>query len=400
MREPENPFDLNPSARPRLRVVHCIPSVSKESSGPSYSVTELCKGLSACGDDVTLVTLDWPGGNEGSEFVRKFPLGVGPRRLGISPAMRRWLIKTASTGRVDVLHSHGMWQFNALYPSWAAKRSNAKLVCSPRGAFSLYAMSHGSRLKRVFWPFLQRPAAAAASCFHATSNQEYMDIRRLGFRQPISVIPNGIHLPPLRPRVVAARRTLLFLGRVHPIKGLDVLLTAWAEVQGKCPEWQLTIAGSDEGYYGSTGYLAAMRRLSEHLRLDRVQFAGELRGDAKWQALRDADLFILPTRSENFGIAVAEALASATPAVVTHGAPWADIESERAGWWVPGTLDDLVACLEQALSCSRDELSEMGRRGREWMVRRFSWIQIATQMHETYEWIGNRATRPSCVVLD
>jgi glycosyltransferase involved in cell wall biosynthesis len=315
--------------------------------------------------------------------------------------MRKWLEERGKSGSLDILHNHGMWQFNALYPGWAAKKGNVPYVVSPRGSFSKWAMQHGSKAKKLFWPLMQKPALAGAACFHATSDAEYTEIRGLGFKQPVAVIPNGIDIPKIETTEHGTIKRLLFLGRIHPKKGLDLLLPTWRALQDHHREWQLVIVGSDSGFHGSTGYLGQMRRLAEDLQLERIEFAGELTGREKMNAYRSADLFVLPTYSENFGVSVAEALAAATPVVVTKGAPWAGLETHGAGWWCDVGIDSLTATLEKALALSSAELKVMGRRGRAWMEDEYSWNRVACMMDLTYKWLrGTEAEPPSWVRLD
>lgn len=370
-----------------MRVIHVVPAITNEASGPSYSVVRLCESLIALGQRVQLVALDLAPMATPPTFLTTFPLGCGPRRLGRSPAMRRWLNEQVQSKSVDLLHNHGMWQMNAVYPGSAARKGNVKLVVSPRGAFSEWAMRYGSAMKKVFWPALQRPALEHASCFHATAESEYEDIRRLGFRQPVAIIPNGIDIPLGAAKKRGDPRTLLFLGRLHPVKGLDMLLPAWGEVQDRFPDWQLVIAGSDDSYYGKSGYLEELHRLSNQLDLKRVKFVGELRGTEKLQAYRAADLFVLPSYSENFGVTVAEALAAGTPAIVSKGAPWGGLAAQQAGWWIDVGSSALAACLENALSRLPGDLEAMGLRGRNWMESEFSWGHIGAQMADTYRWL-------------
>ena len=243
---------------------------------------------------------------------------------------------------------------------------------------------------------MQGPAVHRADCLHATSEREYEDIRAAGLRgQPVCVIPNGIDVSRMKskPTKLTARgRVVLFLGRIHPVKGVDILLRAWAAVGHKFPEWELRIAGAD-----NNGYLARMQTLAEDLKLERVIFCGPLYGNAKQAAYREADLYVLPTHTENFGVTVAESLASGTPAIVTKGAPWNGLEEHRAGWWIDIGIDPLVCCLEEAMSRSSGELASMGGAGREWMMKDFSWPKIGQMMHLTYEWLLYGGETPAWV---
>lgn len=383
---------------PPLRVAHNVSALAQEASGPSYSVVRLCESLRAADHEVTLLTLDWEPGTALPAFGRSFPLAAGPRRLGRSPAMHGWLRGQARQGQLDLIHTHGLWMMTNVYPGWVARRSGVPLMVSPRGTFTEYAFALGSRVKTLFWPLIQRPAIADAACFHATSEQEYEDIRRLGFHQPVAVIPNGIDLPPPGERSRGARRELLFLARIHPNKGLDILLPAWASLEQRFPDWDLRIVGTDAGYHGVSGYLAEMKGLAQRLGLRRARFDGALYGDDKVRAYRAADLYVLPSYSENFGMTVAEALAQEVPAVVTKGAPWGGLERAGAGWWVDASERTLAEGLEQAMACDRGALDERGRRGREWMEREFDWQRIAAGMGATYRWLRD-PSRPKPAVV-
>jgi glycosyltransferase involved in cell wall biosynthesis len=374
-----------------MRVIQVVPAIAEEASGPSYSVVRLCQSLIDQGQEVTLAALDWAPMPSPPPFLKTFPLRWGPRRLGRSPAMRRWLDEQVQSKSVNLLHSHGMWQMNAVYPGWAARKGNINLVVSPRGAFSEWALQYGSVMKKAFWPALQRPALAHATCFHATAASEFEDIRRQGFSQPVAIIPNGIDIPNLPPKQPGDCRTLLFLGRVHRVKGLDMLLPAWRGVQSRFPDWRLVIAGSDDGYYGKSGYLEELHQLAQNLGIERIEFVGALYGTAKTQAYQDADLYILPSYSENFGVTVAEALAAGTPAIVSKGAPWEGLDTHEAGWWIDRGVDPLVVCLEDALGRSRDDLGQMGQQGRIWIEAEFAWPQIGAQMAATYQWLLNQS---------
>jgi glycosyltransferase involved in cell wall biosynthesis len=372
-----------------MYLVQINPAISNEASGPSYSTVRLSQALIEAGNRVTLAVLDWEPVLDLPEFVKPFPIASGPKRLGRSPAMRRWLAEECRTGNVEVLHNHGMWDMTALYSAWV--KQGQILVHSPRGTLSTWAMAQGSPAKGLSWPLLQRPALKQATCLHATAETEYEDIRRWGFTQPVAIIPNGVDLPSLSVKKAQAHRTLLFLGRIHPKKGLDLLLPTWQVLQDRFPEWRLRIVGSDSGYYPASGYLNQLQKLAEQLGLERITFDGALYGDQKWQAYGEADLFVLPTYSENFGIAVAESLGAGTPVVVSKGAPWSVVPEHGAGWWVDIGLDPLIAGLEEALGRSSPELALMGQRGRALIQEHYSWPKIADQMAQTYHWLQDRS---------
>lgn len=378
-----------------MRVIHVISSIAEEASGPAYSVRRLCESQIATGTDVQVASLDWAPMANPPEYLKSFPLGWGPRHLGVSPRMHCWLEEEAASMRFDIIHNHSLWMMPNVYSGRACRKERCRLVVSPHGTLSRWALGRNRLQKEIFWRLLQRPAVAAAAGFHATAESELDDIRRLGFRQPVCILPFGVDIPPLAEKPNASRRQLLFLGRIHPVKGVDILLRAWQAVEQRFPDWDLRVAGPDDG-----SYLAEIQSLAAQLQLKRFVSCGPLYGDEKWRAYREASLFVLPTHSENFGVTVAEALAAGTPAVVTRGAPWVGLAEHGAGWWIEIGVDPLVACLEQSLSASPQRLAEMGRSGREWMQQDFSWDRISAQFVETYRWLLSGGETPAWVKLD
>lgn len=385
-----------------MKLIHVVPAISSEASGPSYSVVRLCESLIGEQHQLTLAALDWAPLANSPSFLKTFAFGLGPRRLGRSPDMAQWLATSCSDDAIDVVHNHGMWQMNAVYPAWATRNRKVVLVYSPRGAFSEWAMQQGSVFKKPFWYLLQYPALRQVACFHATAEDEYRDIRRLGFRQPVAIVPNGIDLPSLSGNHLKhSQRTLLFLSRIHRVKGLENLLVAWSKVQASYPAWRLKIVGGDGGYHESSGYLAYLKSMAETLGLRDVEFAGPLYGEDKLKAYNEAELFVLPTFSENFGVAVAEALSTGTPTIVSRGAPWGGLDTIGAGWWVDIGAEPLATCLQDALSRSPEDLATMGARGRAWMEAEFSWASIGEKISQTYAWLCDRSRPlPACVRLD
>ncbi len=172
-----------------LKALHVIPSVGEVSSGPSYVVLRLVERLLASHCETKLIALDWYRKPVCFPFLQTFEMGWGPRKLGRSPAMQRWIKSQVSKQNTDVIHNHGMWQMNSIYPASHASKIGVPYVVSPHGSFSPWAMQNGTKLKKLFWYVLQRKALSKAQCFHATSEPERADIRRLGFQQPIAMIP-------------------------------------------------------------------------------------------------------------------------------------------------------------------------------------------------------------------
>jgi glycosyltransferase involved in cell wall biosynthesis len=377
-----------------VKLVHVVPHIDQEAAGPSYSVPRLCQSLASCGNEVELTCLAARGEVPGValDLHSEWPI---LRRFAISTSLARNLGRKAQ--EVDVIHNHSLWSMVNVAAGWVVPGKRAKLVTSPRGTLSDWALSRSRGAKRVLWP-LQRQVLARADMLHATSEVELQEIRAQGFTVPVAVVPNGIDLPIMQDVQKISgtgKRTLLFLSRIHPTKGLDRLLLAWAQLQSRHPQWSLIIAGQ-----GEPVYVQEIEALAVTLGAQRVTFPGPLYGDAKTQAYFAADLFVLPTHSENFGMVVAEALAHGCPAIVSHGAPWSGLQAEGCGWWVSNTVETLTASLNVAMQLTSDQLSKMGLRGRAWMERDFGWNAIGKKMHESYRWILDGGNCPAWITLD
>lgn len=377
-----------------IRAIHVISGIANIASGPSYSVVQLCKSLMANGVKSDLHVL----GNVPENVPENIRIYAHPRwrfplKLGISPDMEHSLIRSAM--HAEIMHSHNLWMMPNIYAGRAVRGSSCRTVISPRGTMSDWAWNWHHGRKRVIGWWGQFKVLREASCFHATSKEEVADIRRRGFGQPVAMIPNGVDIPELpQKQVTGTTRCLLYVGRVHPVKGLPNLLRAWASVTREFPDWVLKIVGPD-----SEGHLDELLRLSEELKCQRVSFERPLFGNDLRQAYQDADLYVLPTHSENFGMTIAEALANGTPVITTKGAPWSGLKRESCGWWIDVGAQPLEQCLREAMKTSRLELRSMGERGRAWMGRDFGWQALGLKMKLTYEWLINGGTEPDWVTV-
>jgi glycosyltransferase involved in cell wall biosynthesis len=377
-----------------MRLLHLVPHIDEEAAGPSYSVPRLCQSLALCGNQVELSCLAARGEIDGVtlDLHPQWPV-LG--RFAISSSLASSLWRKAAV--VDVVHNHSLWSMVNVAAGWAVPGRRAKLVTSPRGTLSPWALGRSAGSKKLLWPF-QRRALARADLLHATSEAEYQEIRAQGFTNPVAVIPNGIDLPELPTdgvRALGGMRTLLFLSRIHPTKGLDRLLHAWSKLQHTHTAWRLVIAGR-----GEPAHVQEVKALAKQLDLRRIEFPGPLYGEAKAKAYWSADLFVLPTHSENFGMVVAEALAHGCAAVVSNGAPWSGLKTEFCGWWVTNDIETLTITLDTAMHLHADERVAMGLRGRQWMERDYGWLAIGQKMDEAYRWLRSIGECPPWVRLN
>jgi glycosyltransferase involved in cell wall biosynthesis len=387
---------------PHLRSVHVIAGLDPAHGGPSYVAPRLCQALAAAGGEARLISVgeagacDIPPDDKGS---RRFPpdwTGVPfVRELRCSSGLTRALRELAA--KVDVVHDHGLWLMPNVEAGRAAQHARKPFIVTPHGMLSSTALSFSRLKKRVVWALLQGDVVRRAACIHVSSEQEYNEIRDFGLRNPIAIIPNGIDIPELDSHSTAATdagRIVLSLGRIHPKKGLDRLVRAWARVEFAHPEWRLRIVGPDE-----LGHASELAALAADLKTQRVSIEGPAAGATKAAAYRDADLFVLPTLNENFAITVAEALAAGTPVIATKGAPWHGLECEGCGWWIDHGVEPLVATLAEAMDMERGVLRSKGAKGRAWMKRDFSWDRVAYDMLDLYLWLSSGGQPPNRVRL-
>ena len=379
-----------------MKAIQIVAHVGNAASGPSYSVPALGRAMGGQGCDVTLMTQHYDpiAPSEGFRNL-SYPQRSFPPGLAWSPELGSALHDMA--GAVDVIHNNGVWLAPNIYPGRAARASGTPLVLAPRGTLSEAALSKSRWKKRVIWR-LQRTTFEQATCFHATAEKEYEEIRNYGLTGPVAIIPNGIDLPSPVETPAREGRTLLFLGRIHPIKGLDLLLETWRDLpEATRADWTLRIVGNDPD-----GHQAELEALVQRDRIPSVYFAGPAFGDDKTREYASADLYVLPTKTENFGMTVAESLAAGTPVITTRGAPWAGLEENKCGWWVERSKDSLAAALTDALARPPGALDAMGAKGRDWVHRAFGWQGIAADMIEVYRWLkeGRTGEPPATVRTD
>jgi glycosyltransferase involved in cell wall biosynthesis len=246
--------------------------------------------------------------------------------------------------------------------------------------------------KAICWRLYQQRTLAGATAFSVTSEQEAESVRRLGFRQPVAVIANGVQIPPLRQSIHLERPTALFMSRLHRKKGIYELLAAWKRLTP--PDWQLLIAGTDED--------GEEKQIRAHIRTLGLEqcctLIGPLAGKRKEALLASVNLFLLPSHSENFGQAVVESLAHGVPVLTTTGTPWSSLVSHRCGWWVELDADSLDRGIREATSLPLATLAEMGERGRRFVGETFTWSQIADQTSCFYDWLLHGGERPGYIL--
>ena len=366
--------------------------------GPSYSVPRLAEALIDAGWAAEIATLKAPttqtvNGVPITSFRSDDTLFEPLTKLGRSRAMARGLMSLGG----DVLHSHGLWMMPNVYPARIARQARRPLVLAPRGMLGADALKYSATAKKIFWAIWQKHAVEEVSCFHATADSEFEDIRAFGLNAPVAVVPNGIDIPARSEPSSQNPATpfVLSLGRFHPKKGLESLIAAFAQVAGDFAHWQLRLVGTDQGGHGDV----LRQRIIEAGLEGRATVEEPVFGDEKYKLMAEAALFALPSLHENFAITVAESLAMETPVIASHGAPWDGLEKHGCGWWIANGQDPLAATLRNAMVLPPEVRAEMGARGRDWMRRDFAWEGVAARMSAVYDWLVGRGSQPTYVIL-
>jgi glycosyltransferase involved in cell wall biosynthesis len=382
-----------------MSVAQVLPSTSRLAGGLFESVRHLSRHLAEQAN-VELSVIGLSDERTRDDLAAWAPVNVaichvnGPQAFGYAPTLLKVLRQSAP----DIVHLHGLWKYPAVAVNRWQDKSGAPYIVSPRGMIEPWALRQSSLRKQIAMLLFQRRNLQRATCVHATSQQEGNSIRQAGFANPIAVIPNGVEIPkesrPLTTDHGPQTGTALFLSRIHPKKGLLNLIQAWATLRPS--GWQLGIVGPDECNYRSEVEAAVQK----HGLTNVIHFHDEALGEAKHKFYSESDLFILPSYSENFGLVIAEALAHAVPVITTRATPWSELQDRQCGWWIDVGVEPLVTALKEATALSREQLREMGARGRKLVEEKYSWPQIAQQMLEVYEWALGRRAAPDYVQFD
>jgi glycosyltransferase involved in cell wall biosynthesis len=366
-----------------MRSCQIVPSLEARHGGPSKSVLGLSRALARGGDQVELLTTEPGQGShqrEGNLEIRSFHRDW-PGSVCASAGLRRHL-RTVSA---DVVHHHSIWLRTLHYAHQAARRAGASLVVSPRGMMDPWAWNHHSRKKAFARAVIHPGAFEAVDGWHATSAAEADSLRALGFAQPVCVAANGVSAPSAEESAAAAEHwhtllpatrqkpVALFYSRFHQKKRLLELIDIWLEFGPK--DWLLLLVGIPEDY--------SARMIENYVH--RSGQAGRVRaydGAGHPPPYAVASLFLLPSHGENFGLSIAEALASGVPALVTDTTPWSGLNATGAGWCVP--WPEFGAALRRATSEDAASLRRRGEVARAWVLREYSWEKSAEVISEFY----------------
>ena len=404
-----------------MRVLHVITSLSRSAGGPARSVQGLVTGLNAAGVEAWLLSL-----KHGDE-----PWVEGVTRFANGEPFENVLARI----KPDIVHLHGLWSLELHRCAAICRRWDVPYIVAPRGMLEPWSLKQKWLKKRIArWLYQDRDLKCAAA-LHATAESEAEQFRRLGFRNRVIVSPNGVNVPKkFEPRNIRnTRKRVLFVSRMHPKKGVLELIEAFANlssvpsvcsvVENWCCELVYTTNSNVEREY-ETKVKARILELgmsyqdtdgtihssptpsSTHTPTPtstpspNFLFTGALDDVEKWKAYARADLFVLPTYSENFGIVVAEALWAGLPVITTKGTPWSELEGisstspssspftsafGRCGWWIDLGVEPLTKALAEAIALTDEERHEMGMRGRKLVEEKYTWDAVVKAMVKGYK---------------
>ena len=388
-----------------MRIVHLTWLFSNAGGGIPPVVSALAGEQRRAGADAIIAGVADPGAPPLTTADVPSILGkaVGPLALGFAPG----LAARIEEFQPDVLHLHGLFTWSSqMARSWGRKHGRP-VVIAPHGMVEPWALSNSAWKKRIFRALVEDDNLASAACIHALCADEAGQARKMGLKCPIAVVPNGFDVgsvPGGRSRDglrsvlpgIGERKIALFLGRVHPKKGLLPLVEAWAGLlrdHGDATSgWVLVIAGPDQlGFSGEIQGRVRALGVDAH-----VVLAGALYGADKAAILAATDVFVLPSFSEGVPMALLEAMAWGLPVLASRACN-IDVETPGAGTLCEPESSSIAVHLKRLMALTDGERRAMGGRGRVEVESRYAWIRIAADLLGVYGWLLGTAPRPDCV---
>ena len=383
-----------------MKVLHVIPAVAPSYGGPSQAVFEICQALMSQGVEAEIAatnanlngTLDVPL-NEKIQF-QGVPTYFLDRTLKteykFSVPLTQWLKRNIPN--YNLLHIHSVFCFPTTVAAYYARKYRIPYMIRPAGILDSWPMRQHLWRKKIYFNVVEKENLNQATAIHYTSEKEKLSAERLGVSAKGVVVPLGLQLDAQYQAIpkgsfkqkfqeIGDRRLIIFLSRIDPKKGLELLIEALAGLKKSRPDFFLAVAGS-----GKEEYLKILRKKIKDLQLEKqVLFAGHLQGEAKYELLRDADLFVLPSYQENFGFAVVEALAMGIPVVVSDQVDISkEIEAYRAGKVVPCDVKSLALAVDELLDNEKEKMS-MGENARRLFLEKFSREKMAIGLINLYQ---------------
>ena len=302
------------------------------------------------------------------------------------------------------VHVHGLWESSTWMAASTARQNGKPYVLSAHGMLERWALANKRLKKQLYAAAVEHRNVREATCLHALTTAEAEDYRRFGCKGPIAVIPNGVEARrDAEPAVFLSRfpqlvgkQLILFLGRIHFKKGVDLLVESWSQLASSFPDAMLVLAGPD-----SEGTLPRIQAAVEQKGLQhRVVFTGMLDPVSKWSALAAARCFVLPSYSEGLSVAALEALGMGVPAIVSRECNLPEVQQAEAGWLIETSVDSLTAALRVALLASDEEWQRISGRAAALAAQQFSWSSVGARMAAVYRWASGGPEPDSVEILE
>jgi len=378
-----------------MKVLHVVASLSPTWGGPVPVVKGITEAMAKKGLNVTLFAPVVQGGSHGVIQLEGVRVRLFRQDL-LSEVWRAYSSELTKTlhreiERFDLVHIHEIWHHPHFAAYRAARKAKKPFIITVHGALEPWCLNYKALKKRIYAVLIQRRILNRAAAIHAITQEEVEHIRAFGVDSPIFTIPNGIdseefsELPPREELEkhypeLQGKKVVLFLGRIHPKKGLDLLARAFGQVARERKDVHLLIVGPDEG-----GYRGEVERslVSEGV-VEKATFTGMLTGKEKLAALSRADIFVLPSYSEGFSMAILEALACGLPVIITRQCHFPEVAEARAGIVIDPDSAQLAEAMIELLDNPKLR-EEMGNNGKRLVMERFTWDKIANQMIELYQ---------------
>lgn len=287
----------------------------------------------------------------------------------------------------DIFHVHGLWRYHSFITSKIAAKRKIPFLISAHGFLIPFERMKDHKIKKkLAWKIYKKKELSRAKCIHASSILEAKNIRSLGIDVPIAIIPNGINTEfySLKEVQQKTKRRILFLSRLHPLKGLNELLEVWNEFSVTEREgWELVVAGS-----GDEDYQELVRLFIQNNKLDKeISLVGFVDGQVKVDLLQSADVFVLPSYTESFGLAIGEAMSCGLPVITTKGTPWQELEEYKAGFWIDLNKQSLGQSLKAIMTMTDSERYSMGCNGRKLIESKYTQEKVVQRMINLYQWM-------------
>lgn len=361
-----------------MKIIHYIPSIDRTAGGISTYMQVLAKPLGTMAE-VHIMTH----ASENPLPMENCKVHDIPRYRPFSGVWKKAVVDLLDSVRPDIVHVNCCWTPDCAMIQRLAQKRGYKVVLTPHGMLEPWIIKRHYWTRKVpaLWLY-QKAAVQRADCVQATAESERNNLLKLGYNSNIKVVRLGIDADGIEMKKSWKKTCqILFLSRVHVKKGINFLVEAADVLRNELQGYKILVAGE-----GNADYVEAMKRMICDRGLqDIVQLVGGVYGDEKWRLFQTSDFFVLPTHSENFGLAIAESLASGTPVITTVGTPWNDLNSSNSGAWIEIGTQPLVETLRRFLSLSDEDLETMGKNGRKLIETKYSAKVMAEEMMEVYQ---------------